>query len=322
MKKLIFINKINLLFILISLFTTFIILGTDFINISNTRWIHNVGSDVSPSHVGWFFFKNDVWRFPLGINPNYGDEIGSSIIYSDSIPILALFFKLIGSILPENFQYFSIWFFICFFLQLYFSYKIILHFTKSKLFSFTSSLFFIIAPIFIHRLGMHVALSGQWILILTLYLGLTKTYEKSKLAWIAVIAISSLIHFYFTLIISIVFILFRISDFFVNKEKFSKITKSLLITFIPLVLIMYLSGYFEIRAADTLGLGFGVLKLNILSIFDPGISSKYLTWSWILPDIKLTKEEELEGFNYLGLGQILMVLLSLILLIKNNLKKI
>ena len=120
MKKLIFINKINLLFILISLFTTFIILGTYFINISNTRWIHNVGSDVSPSHVGWFFFKNDVWRFPLGINPNYGDEIGSSIIYSDSIPILALFFKLIGSILPENFQYFSIWFLICFFFTVIF----------------------------------------------------------------------------------------------------------------------------------------------------------------------------------------------------------
>ena len=40
--------------------------------------------------------KNDFWRFPLGSNPNFGDEFGNSIIFSDSIPILAFFFKFIS----------------------------------------------------------------------------------------------------------------------------------------------------------------------------------------------------------------------------------
>jgi hypothetical protein len=56
--------------------------------------------------LGWYFFQNDIWRFPLGSNPNYGEEIASSIVYTDSIPILAFLFKSIRSLIPGNFQYF------------------------------------------------------------------------------------------------------------------------------------------------------------------------------------------------------------------------
>ena len=117
--------KTNIAFFLIALLSTIILFGIDFISITNTEWIHHTSSDLSQSHIGWYFFKNDIWRFPLGSNPNYGYGFGNSIIFSDSIPILALFFKLISCLMPSNFHYFSIWYFICFLLQLYFSYKIL-----------------------------------------------------------------------------------------------------------------------------------------------------------------------------------------------------
>ena len=72
--------------------------------------------------------------------------------------------------------------------------------------------------------------------------------------------------------------------------------------------------------ADSLGIGFAYYKLNILSIFDPINSHSSISWSWFLPDIKLSAGEELEGFNYFGLGQIMMVLFALILLINKNYK--
>ena len=202
MNKILFDNKVNIFFLLISLASVFFLLGTDSFSITNTRWIYHDGSDMAQSHVGWYFFKNDIWRFPLGSNPNYGDEFANSIVFSDSIPILALFFKFISPVMPENFHYFSIWYFICFFLQLYFSYKILNKFTKNNFFSFIGSLFFLVSPIFIFRTGLHPALAGQWILLLTLYLGLTKIYSESKLLWVFVLSLSSLIHFYFTIIIS------------------------------------------------------------------------------------------------------------------------
>ena len=59
-------------------------------------------------------------------------------------------------------------------------------------------------------------------------------------------------------------------------------------------------GYFDIRLLDTLAIGFGQDKLNLLSIFDPVNTTDGIRWTWFLPDIKLDYYEENEGFNYFG----------------------
>ena len=110
MKKLFFDNKINILLLFISFIFLTSLLGIENISFQSTKWLHS-GNDTAMHHLGWHFFKNDIWRFPLGSNPNYGDELGSSIVYTVSIPLLSLFFKSLKSFLPENFQYFSFWFF-------------------------------------------------------------------------------------------------------------------------------------------------------------------------------------------------------------------
>ena len=111
-------NKHNLILFLfyffISLALTSLFIGYDNLSIYKTKWLFS-GDDRSAHQIGWYFFRNDIWRFPLGINPNFGDQIGNSIVYSDSIPIFALIFKAINFLLPEKFQYFSLWFILCFF---------------------------------------------------------------------------------------------------------------------------------------------------------------------------------------------------------------
>ena len=97
---------------------SFLFIGFENFNFTNIQWLFS-GSDISAHQTGWNFFKNDNWRFPLGNNPNYGDDIGNSIVYSDSIPLLALIFKSFNFLLPNNFQYFGIWFFLCFYLRIF-----------------------------------------------------------------------------------------------------------------------------------------------------------------------------------------------------------
>ena len=185
--------------IFLSLILTFYILGINNLSFISTKWL--AAHDVTTDLLSWKFFKNDIWRFPLGSNPNYGGEFGSSIIFSDSIPILALTFKLFKSLLPESFQYISLWYFICFYFQLFFSYKILKKFTNSSLYSFIGSIFFLTAPIFLWKLLMVPALAGHWILLFALYLGLSHKTEESKFIWIFIIILSSLINFYFMIII-------------------------------------------------------------------------------------------------------------------------
>ena len=91
-KQFTFFNPLNLFFLILALSYSILILGFDSFLITNTKWIHHSESDISQTHIGWYFFKNDIWRFPLGSNPNYGDGFGSSIIFSDSIA--SIFFPL------------------------------------------------------------------------------------------------------------------------------------------------------------------------------------------------------------------------------------
>ena len=317
MKNFFLISRVNLLFLFISLVYLIFILGTDYISFYNTEWLHT-GNDTPSTYMGWVFFKNDIWRFPLGGNPNYGGELGNSIVFTDSIPLLALFFKLFKYFIPDNFQYFSLWYFICFYFQLYFSFKILKKFTNSTLYSFIGSIFFLIAPILLYRLSWAHALSGQWILLFALYVGLTKKISKSNAVWIFIIILSSLINYNFTLVTLIAYSILRLSDFTLSTDGFFKISKDFIILSTLLLSTFYVVGYFEIRMVDALGVGFGNYKLNLLSMFDPIHTERGIYWSHFLPDIKLSKGEEMEGFNYLGLGQILMVLFAFIVFFKNK----
>ena len=78
MKKIFFENKINILFCLISFFLLAFAIGVENIPFTNTAWLY--AGESTYHQLGWHFFKNDVWRFPLGSNPNYGEDFGNSIV--------------------------------------------------------------------------------------------------------------------------------------------------------------------------------------------------------------------------------------------------
>ena len=199
-------------YILIGISLTILFNGFENINFENTKWLFSK-NDMSGHHIGWYFFKDDIWRFPLGSNPNYGDGIGNSIVYSDSIPLFALIFKLINFALPEKFQYFSLWFMVCFFLQGFLSFLLIFKYTSNKTYSIIGSIFFIFYPILIYRFGWHPALFGQWTLLLSAFLVLEKDQRKTEKFWIFLILLTSLIHFYFTFINLIIYNFFKFYSF-------------------------------------------------------------------------------------------------------------
>ncbi len=105
--------NILLLYIFLGLITTIYIFGFDHISFTNTDWLRS--RDMTADLLAWKYYKNDIWRFPIGNNPNYGMDLGSGIIFSGSIPLFSIVFKLFGNFLPNNFHFFNLWIFICFF---------------------------------------------------------------------------------------------------------------------------------------------------------------------------------------------------------------
>jgi len=291
--------KYQTFLIITSISFCFFLLGPNYISSQNIEWLFN--GDLSTYQLGWQFFRLDEWRFPLGINPNYGIYLNNSVVFSDSIPLFAIFFKIFKNFLPTEFQYFSIWILVCIYLQLFFSFKIIYKITNNLLYSVISSLFFGLATVFIHRSGIHLSLFGQWIILSFFYaelLNKNKFYYKNL-----IILVSITIHFYFTIILLIIFFIEKVIDYFKNKKLIKNILIQILTVLFTSLFLMYIVGYFSLNLNDGLGWGYGYYSFNLNSFFNPAgqTNTADVIWSNFL--IKRGFQNgQIEGFSYLGLS--------------------
>ena len=72
------------------------------------RWLY--WGDPSTSYLGWQFFRKTPFiQFPIGASPNYGVGFSSSIMFTDSVPLIAIPLKYLSFLLPHEFQYFGLW---------------------------------------------------------------------------------------------------------------------------------------------------------------------------------------------------------------------
>ena len=100
--------------------------GVRVIDPTNTDWILNRGSDPSQHYLGWELYRQSDVRLPyLGMSYATVYPYRTSIIYTDSIPLLAVAFKAVSALLPEPFQYLGIWGLFCFMAQGFFAQKIV-----------------------------------------------------------------------------------------------------------------------------------------------------------------------------------------------------
>ena len=307
MKKYIFSNP-QFYLVIFSLSFCFFLLGLDAINPLNQNWLLN--GDLAQYQIGWKFFRDDIWRFPIGLNPNFGISDGSSIIYSDSIPIFAIIFKIFRYFLPENFQYFSIWIYLSLYLQGYFSYRILNYYTNNKLFWIIASLFFIFSTILIYRSGIHLSLTAHWLILAYYYIQTSSSSKNKNIKKHLLIYFSALVHFYFTITLIIIFFLEKIINF---KKNIFKELFGFSFLLIMLFFLMYVIGYFTIDLDDGLGYGYGIYNFNLNSFFNPsGVNHiNEFSWSNFIPKLEL-QNSEMEGFSYLGISGIVFFILYLI----------
>lgn len=79
-------------------------------------WIlNNPSPDPSQHYLGWVFYRRSGWHLPyLGANYSAIYPYRTSILYTDSIPLLAVVCKLLGGVLPARFQYLGLWGLFCY----------------------------------------------------------------------------------------------------------------------------------------------------------------------------------------------------------------
>ena len=299
--------KHQLFIVIVSLSFWVYLLGLEFISPINQDWLSS--GDLSMYQISWNYFKNDIWRFPISLNPNFGIYAGGSLVFSDSIPILGIIFKTISKYLPSEFQYFSLWILLCIYLQLFFSFKILEKLTNDLSYSLVGSLFFCFATIFINRSAIHLGLSAHWLILLLFYVEILETRHRGILR-IFVILLSCTIHFYFTIMMIILNFINQGSSFLFFLKRLVEIIKEMFVTYISLLILMYIIGYFSIQVQDGLGSGFGYYNMNLNSFFNPVGSNNFsdFNWSYFLSEQKKINGEK-EGFAFLGVSGLIFFII-------------
>lgn len=307
----------SILFILATaLLASFLILGIAPLRVGNINWLFVSNPDPLTHYLGWAFYRQSEWSFPVGLNPSYGLEISSSIVFSDSIPLFAIFFKLFEPLLPETFQYFGIWYLFCIVLQGWLGWKITSLISTDIWIKTFGLLLAICSPPMLSRIGLHAALVGHFLILAAFYLIFCPNKKRFNLYWTLLLAAGALVQFYLFAMLFALWITSKLDKIVISK---AALTRNLILTLIAtaifILFILWQAGYFAVTASSANEFGFGLYRMNLLSIFNPRNNYADSSWSYLLPalpepnslylnsNIRLSEGSH-EGFNFLGLGVI------------------
>lgn len=302
----------------------FMMIGSEILDTNNIGWLK--GIDSLQHYLGWSFFRFSDWSFPVGLNPRYGLDISSSIVFSDSIPLLAFLFKLISSDLPKTFQYFGLWLLACFLLQSYFAWELLGLAITDNLNRSLAAAFFVISPIFLWRIlgvnseagiGPHVALSSHFLILGALYLCLRDSKKFNLFLWTSLLIGSLLIHFYLFFMVSILFISSLMDAWVIGKNLTARlVVASCLFVLVCIVFVAWQTGYFVGGEGSLSAIGYGFYRMPLHALLDSA------GWSRMIPSFPsndgiysrlgvVFSQGSYEGYAFLGVGGLFMLFISI-----------
>jgi hypothetical protein len=267
------------------------------INPLGTGWLAT--GDTAQSYLGWLFFRQEPWTLPLGAVHRLGMEQANSIVYSDSIPLLAITFKIFRAWLPTTFQYDGLWLFACYALQGYFACRLLMLFTRRGSVLVGGVLLFLLSPIMLLRSQEHLALTAHWIVLASLYLYYAPPDKRRLLQWLALLWLAPWVHAYLMFMAYAVWAAYVLRHGVLDRRW--PVMRTLLwmaCAFGGSLSMMWLAGYFG--DMDVSAGGFGYYSMNLLAPLLPAGGGPFLMHS---PAGATTGQYE--GFNYLGAGVLL-----------------
>ena len=275
----------------------------------NINWLLSARHDWGQHYLGWAFFRNEPWYFPLGTIKDFVYPVSTNIGFTDSIPLLAIPLKLLSPFLPDDFQYIGLWLFLCYVMTAFYSLKIFRLYAVKPAPAILATLIITANPVLWFR-AMHPALCAHGFIIASIYLYLkpaTKenTYRINR-SQIILTGITSLVHPYlFAMVIGFNIIL-PLKHYF---EKILPLKKAIIYPVLCCAIALsawFIVGLIKIGSSESLAVGnsYGLYVFNLNSLYNSsGFSS-------LIPPLATDGTPfSYESFMYLGAGMGLLVVI-------------
>lgn len=282
------------------------------LKVTNVNWVYTAGGDIFQHQIGWEWFRQETWHFPIGRIEGYGYPFGTSIAFLDSIPLMAIIFKIFSPVLNPDFQYMGLWVLLSTIFQFLFSMLLLGEFTTSFVNRILGASILVLSPIMITRAFEHSSLTAHWILLAAiLYIILDYRHKLRRGAWFSLIALAMLIHIYFVVML---LPLWGVSLFFRYRDR--KNPRILIINLYAMLALILLIGYaiglFSLKPENLREVGFGYYSWNLNGFLNP---DKY---SAILKPLPTGTGGQYEGFSYLGLGNLVLIPIAIFFFLKKE----
>ena len=284
------------------------IFGFSVIVPTNTDWLFAYPGDATQHQLGWEFYRKSPADFPIGLTHGLTSEGAVSCLYSDSLPLFAMIFKLLSPVLPENFQYFGLWGAVCFALNGGFGALLLYRIRPDVIFASAGSLFYSVFPPAMDRIMHHNSLGAVWLLIIPMILCLDRNREFRRkytftAFWCADCALAAMIHPYFLPMIFMVMAGWGIIAVFRDKKP-RLFAFTAVLSALSAAAALFLIGAFYGKGGYTDG-GFGIYSSNLNTFFNGMGHSAFL-------DDLPSRYGQGEGFGYLGLGALICCLTGMV----------
>lgn len=252
---------------------------------------------------GWHFFRSEPWHWPPGLIERYYAPLGTSIGFTDSVPLVAMALKPIAAWLPATFQYIGAWLLLCFALQGAFGAWLIAQWTPRASLQAAGAMLFVLMPVLLVRIG-HPALCAQWLLLWALVIAFRPDERRFRTwEWGLLGVIAGLVHPYLAVMVLVMLAGITLTP---PVHAIRRRAPAAGLAVIATVAAWWASGLFSVSGAESMATeGLGHYSMNLLAPITP------TGWSWFLPDLpRATTGQDYEGFQYLGLGVLAMIALA------------
>lgn len=286
--------------------------GFGILNPQNINWLMSARHDWGTHYLGWAFYRDSPWTFPLGAMDGYIYPVGANVGLTDSIPLVAIPLKLISGLLPEDFQYLGLWLLSCYIMAAHFTLKIFDLYSIPKYAGLIAVVLVVANPVLFYR-DMHPALCAHGFIIASVYYYLLAANAQNvkainkKQFWLSLL--SGLINPYLCLLVLGFSFILPLKHYFYDKLLTLKQALLIpLITCAAIVLSWILVGMVTFSHGERLAVsgGYGLYGFNFNSFFNSGGFSAFLPgMPWVTP-------HQYEGFMYLGVGLMVLFVLSLL----------
>ncbi len=291
--------------------------GTRVLDVTYDEWIFGLTDpDIEQHYLGWCHFRVSDWTFPLGLMDRLSYPFEVSVLYTDSIPIWAFFFKIFRNFLPEPFQYLGWYGLVSVALMGGFSALLIKRVTRSNILAVIGTPFFALSFPIIQRMFYHTTLTAHWMLVFAILLWLdddqARSVKNRTVTWGKFSALVMLTHPYLW-VMSAGILCFALLDKFLENRDIKRVVVRLLTLAVSGAVSLYVMGAFNANVDAEKYIG--EFEGNWNTFINP------IKYGSLLKELPLQDGFQYEGFGYLGAGILILIAVTLVLVLAEVIRR-